>query len=155
MTNSLRLMSYAIVMLVISSCSQGFPAIAPSVGGSPKKSQALLPLQATIDLGVVIQGNSVELRSWVKNQSDKSVQVSIIESSCECLELKLSQKQVEPGERVLAHARFDGAREPAFVGALQIEVQLFDEKGMKTGKIEIPIEVVRGESKSRQALQKK
>ncbi len=98
-----------------------------------------------MDLGVVVQGQSAKLSSRIKNQSTNPVQVSKIESSCECLEVRFSRTRISPGESVLAHAHYDGVREPEFVGALQIEVQLIDDKGTKVGQIDVPIAVRAGE----------
>jgi hypothetical protein len=51
--------------------------------------------------------------------------------------------QIPAGGRVLAEVLYDGSKEPDFVGSLQIEANLLDDKGQKVGVIQIPIEVIR------------
>ena len=87
-------------MIVICSLNSCAPSAVPVIsqgGVDPAKSQAILPLRATIDLGVIDKVQSVELSTWIKNQSKISVQASKIESSCECLEVRLSQTRIAFG----------------------------------------------------------
>jgi hypothetical protein len=132
----------AVFVVGLQGCSSGnAPIISRPVEGSPPL-KASMPLSTTVDLGVVTQGQSAALKTWIKNQSDHAVQVSRIESSCECLDVRLSPMTIEPGKRALVRCHYDGAREPDFVGSLHIEVQLTDDKGMKIGQIDVPIEVI-------------
>lgn len=139
----------ATVMFVIgcSEASRPIPTapVAPVNNAAPP---AKWPLQATIELGVVRQGQVASLNVWLKNAGKSAVEVSKIQTSCECLELKLSQLLIEPGQRALAQVRYDGAREPDFVGSLQIEVELLDDKATKVGQVNIPIEVIPAETPS-------
>lgn len=120
--------------------------VTPVASGNNSATSAKWPLQATIDLGVVRQGQVASLNFWLKNSGKSPIEVSKIQGSCECLELKLSQPLIEPGQRALAEARYDGAREPDFVGSLQIEVELLDAKATKVGQVNIPIEVIPAET---------
>ena len=88
------------------------------------------------------------MKVWIKNAGKDAVRVSKIQASCECLELKLSHPELEPGQRALAQAHYDGAKEPDFIGSLQIEVELLDDKATKVGQINIPIEVISAETPS-------
>jgi len=119
---------------------------APKASGTHAAAPAKWPLLATIDLGVVRQAEVASLNVWVKNTGSSAVEVSKIQASCECLELKMTPQQIEPGQRSLAQARYDGAKEPDFTGSLQIEVELLDDKSTKVGQINIPIEVIRAET---------
>lgn len=137
-------------MIFVSGCSEGSRPVpnAPVAPVNSAPTAAKWPLQATIDLGVVRQGHVASLNVWLKNTGKSAVEVSKIQASCECLELKLSQPLIEPGQRALAQARYDGAREPDFVGSLQIEVELLDDKATKVGQVNIPIEVIPAETPS-------
>ncbi|MBS0202540.1 MAG: DUF1573 domain-containing protein [Planctomycetes bacterium] len=101
------------------------------------------PVQATIELGVVKQGESARLSVWVTNKGTQAVEATTLKTSCECLSIELSQPKIGAGERVLAHAHYDGAKEPDFVGSLHIEVELLDPAGKKIGEIAVPIEVIK------------
>ena len=106
------------------------------------------PLMTKLDLGVIVQGKSAALGCWVTNNGKNPVQVSKIESSCDCLTVTLSKQQIAPGEKILVTASYDGAKEAEFVGSLQIEVNLFDDNQTKVGQIEIPIEVISSDNSS-------
>ncbi len=129
------------MVFMLTACSRGVtPSSSPGVVANSPSS---LPLRATVNLGVVVQRQSAELNSWITNKGKSSVRVYKSESSCECLEARLSQMRIAPGERALVHVRYDGAREPEFVGSLQIEVRLVDDTGSTVGQIDVPIEVIR------------
>lgn len=145
-----RTVALLATVIIVSGCSEASrptPAAAVAPVSNPAAS-AKWPLLATIDLGVVRQGQVASLNVWLKNAGKSAIQVSKIQASCECLELKLSQPLIEPGQRALAQARYDGAKEPDFVGSLQIEVELLDDKATKVGQVNIPIEVISAETPS-------
>ncbi|MDB5342744.1 MAG: hypothetical protein JWP89_1121 [Schlesneria sp.] len=110
--------------------------------GHQERRQSTLPLQATIDLGVIVQGKSVETNRWIRFQSDKPIRITKIEKSCECIDVKFPQMKILPGEKILAHISYDGAKEPEFVGSLEIEVKLFDEKNDQIGLLKLPVEII-------------
>lgn len=112
---------------------------------SPQTSKATFPLQGNLDLGVVEQGRSVELRKWIRNDTDSAIQIAEAKSSCECLTVQFSQKQVDAKSKVLIHLHYDGAKEPHFTGSLLIEVEITDDQKKKIGQIDVPIEVVQAE----------
>ena len=97
-------------------------------------------------MGVIEQGDSSRISQWIRNQSDHEIQIAKIEKSCECLDVKIVSPQIKPGGRSLIHLSYDGAKEPEFVGGLQIEVTLFNDLGECVGKIEVPVEVVKPSS---------
>lgn len=136
----------AIVILSFDGCSPNDISVASPPAPAVVHSHDKLPVQARIDLGVVVQGQSAKLNSWITNQSQEFVEVSNIPSSCECLAVELSKMRIGPGERTLAILNFDGAKEPDFVGSLQIEVELTNDKGIKVGQIDIPVDVIRAEA---------
>jgi hypothetical protein len=138
-----------LLTLFLSGCNTATtpaPVAAPAASTSPT-----LPVKATMDLGVVFQGESARLNAWIKNHSDHEIQATQIEKSCECLEVTLSRTKIAPGERVLVRLHYDGAKEPDFLGSLLIDVQLNDDSGKNVGQIDVPIEVIRAEPDSNAA----
>lgn len=113
---------------------------------APGLSKKQFPVQSEMDLGVVVQGTSTELRKWVSNASDSPMRIAEIKTSCECLQVRLSQKQIDPQGKFLIFLHYDGAKEPDFAGSLLIEVELLDDQGQQVGRIEVPIEVVKPEA---------
>ena len=109
------------------------------------KASSVLPIQATVNLGVIFQGESSQIKQWLKNHSDKPIRIAQIFTSCECLEVHLSQLEIARGQKVLATFQYDGAKEPDFVGALQIEVTFADSDGNTVGRFNVPLEVVSSE----------
>ena len=65
--------------------------------GRPSNASSSLPIQATVDLGVIVQGESSSINQWVRNRSDKDVHAAKTEKSCECLDVRLSAKLVVSG----------------------------------------------------------
>lgn len=116
------------------------PATVPNE--NPSGTPASLPIEATIHLGVIVQGESTTFKQWVSNKGDKPVHVANIYTSCECVNLRLSKSQIAPGERVIALCSYDGKKEPDFLGSLLIEITISDENGNKVGRIEVPLEVI-------------
>lgn len=104
-------------------------------------------MSATINLGVVRQGESVRHTAWLRNNSKTAVHITDIKKSCECLEVELAEKTIEPNQRTLVDVRYDGAKEPDFVGSLQIEVELLGDDQAPVGMIEVPVEVIPGAKK--------
>ena len=115
---------------------------APKSGGASPISSGL-PLQGTIELGVVKQGESARLSVWITNKGQQAIEAATLKSSCECLSIDVSPQQIEAGKRALVNAHYDGAREPDFVGSLHIEVEVLDPAGKKVGEITVPVEVIK------------
>jgi hypothetical protein len=51
------------------------------------------------------------------------VDVARIETSCDCLDIRLPRRVIGPSEKVLARASLDLTKEPDFLGGLAIEVK--------------------------------
>lgn len=129
--------------LIIAGCRPN--ASAPTL---PKKSpldSSGLQIQASVNLGVLGQGESGRIVQWVRNTSDKKIFITQIEKSCECLEVRLRSMELLPDDRVLAAFIYDGSKEPDFVGSLLIDVKLSDAEGNNVGRIEVAVEVVSGQ----------
>ena len=141
-------MGRTVILLVIVTSMMGCKdkGVPPVRNSSPQISKSTFPLQTNVDLGVVVQGNSVELRKWIRNDTESAIQIAEAKSSCECLTVKFSQKQVDAKGKVLVHLHYDGAKEPHFTGSLLIEVEILDDQKKKVGQIDVPIEVVRAET---------
>lgn len=130
-----------LVLTAIVGCIQNPSSTGISVNGSERKKQESLPIRATIDIGVVFQGEIVQTNWWIRNQSDNPISIAKIEKSCECVDLNFTKIGVLPGKKVLVQITYDAAKEPDFAGALQIEVVLSDESGNKIGLILVSVEV--------------
>ncbi len=141
-------MGRTVILLFIAASFVGCKdnGVPPVRNSSPQNSKATFALQTNIDLGVVVQGNSVELRKWIRNDTDSAIQIAEAKSSCECLSVQFSQKQIDAKGKVLVHLHYDGAKEPHFTGSLLIEVEIMDDQKKKIGQIDVPIEVVRAET---------
>lgn len=124
-------------------CSSNSESTRASVNSSAKPQTDASPIQATIDLGVIYQGEPAGTNRWIQNQSNKSIRIEKIETSCECVNLKFSKEEISPGEKVLAHVSYDGAKEPDFVGALQIQVTVLDDNRHNVGIIQVLVEVIK------------
>lgn len=116
------------------------PATVPNE--NPSSTPSALPIEAKIDLGVIVKGESTTFQQWVSNKGDKPVLVANIYTSCECVNVRLSKSQIAPSERVIAQCSYDGKKAPDFLGSLLIEITLYDENGNKVGRIEVPLEVI-------------
>lgn len=123
-------------------CMGPTPPPAPRSNGASAISSGL-PLQATIELGVVKQGESARLSVWVTNKGKQTIEAATLKSSCECLSIDVSPQQIEAGQRSLVNAHYDGTKEPDFVGSLHIEVEVLDPAGKKVGEFTVPIEVIK------------
>lgn len=102
-----------------------------------------LPVTSAVDLGVVFQGESARLNTWVKNQGDRVIRVNKLERSCDCLIVNFFKTEIAPGDRVLVQFHYDGSKEPDFIGGLMIEVAMMDDKDVKVGQIEVSLDVIR------------
>ena len=132
-----------LVLTPMAGCSSNPESTRASVNSSARPKTESSPIQATIDLGVIYQGESAGTNRWVQNQSDKSIRIEKIETSCECVSLKFSKDEISPGEKILAQVSYNGEKEPDFVGALQIQVTLLDDNRHNVGIIQVPVEVIK------------
>ncbi len=132
---------YLILGIFLFGCTRTATPISLQSGSSPNDSSSL-PVQATVQLGVISQGASTRFANWIRNQSNRAIHNVTVNTSCECLDVSLAQTTIEAGERVLAHFTYNGGKEPDFVGSLLIEVNLSDRNGQQVGKIDVPIEVI-------------
>lgn len=110
------------------------------------KKQPAYPIHTQVDLGVLIQGESAVTHRWIKNTSEKPVTIAKVDKSCDCVDLVPAESEIAPNQRVLAKITYDGAKEPDFVGSLQVELKLLDGDGTQVGLVQIPIEVVKPET---------
>ena len=124
--------------------SQAFSNPAP-VGNGNQRSGASLPIQETVDLGVVFQGQLTTFHQWIKNRSDQEILVERINVSCDCLSVQLSKKRIAPQGRVLVSFNYDGAKEPEFTGSLAIAVEFTGADRRKFGVITASIDVVKSQ----------
>jgi hypothetical protein len=115
--------------------------LSPPPFAKPLNKSSRLPIEASIELGVIFQASLSNTSRWLTNQSDREIHVAKIEGSCECVDVRLSKSRIASGERVLAQCTYDGTKEPTFVGALAIDVILTNSEGNRIGKIDVSVEV--------------
>lgn len=85
-----------------------------------------LPLDSSetyLDMGVVPQGGRKQCDFWLSNAGDHAMEVTEIETSCDCLTIELPNRIFPPGQKVAGHALLDLRREPHFKGKLGIDVR--------------------------------
>lgn len=114
------------VVILLAGCGRE-PASAGAVGAQPAggKDQAASnsPLYCPpIDLGVLYPGEVVEHRVWLENRSDEPIEISKVETSCECVTARVETTTLCPKGRALAVFRYDGSRESIFRGSLAVAV---------------------------------
>lgn len=101
-----------------------------------------VPIQKTMDLGVLVQGESTQFRQWIRNESEHQVEVTNIEKSCDCIDVKIAESRIASRDKTLVVVTYDSSKEPDFTGGLVIEVSLWDAKRTQVGKISVPVEVI-------------
>jgi hypothetical protein len=82
----------------------------------------LTPSVPTVDLGIVPQGGHETETFSLTNAGSTPVEVARVETSCDCLAIRLARRVIGPSEKVLAQAALDLSKEPDFRGSLAIEV---------------------------------
>jgi hypothetical protein len=81
----------------------------------------LVPSVEDLDFGVLPKGAQHAITFWLHNPGKASVEISRVKTSCECLEVTLSQECIAPGSKVLASARVDFSDDRDFTGRLRLE----------------------------------
>ena len=84
-----------------------------------------LPLvlsESVLNLGDVPAGGQKQGEFWLTNRTAAPVEVSEIETSCDCLTIDLKNRVLSPGQKVVGKALLDLRREPGFTGTLSIDV---------------------------------
>jgi len=110
--------------LISPGCSHDNPVQESKAKDSPSDDTLSLPVKATIDMGVITQGESTRIRQWIQNRTASDLQVVKVDKSCDCLDVHMSKVRLAPGERALAQFIYDGKKDPEFVGSLRIEVRM-------------------------------
>jgi hypothetical protein len=103
------------------------------LGAPPQKKHSeiaasSLPLTtpAIVELGVVPEGGYAHETIVVSNRSDSAVELSRIETSCHCLDVRLMRQRLGPGEECLAIVSFDVKDDPEFRGSLAMQANCLD-----------------------------
>lgn len=135
-----------VVVCFVTGCNNSRTPAQQSEKADNTKKQSAYPIQAQIDLGVLIQGESAVTHRWIKNSSEKPVTIAKVDKSCDCVDLVPAESEIAPNQRALAKITYDGAKEPDFVGSLQVELKLLESDGTQIGLVQIPIEVVKPET---------
>jgi hypothetical protein len=86
--------------------------------------QALLVSSpATIDVGSIPAGSRCERDFYLQNLGPVPVELTEINTSCECFQIALERSLIGPGEKTKAVARIDFTHDPAFAGNLCLDAQ--------------------------------
>lgn len=99
------------------------------------------PLDVTVDLGVLRQGESREYRCWLRNPTDRPLEIKRFTSSCECLIVSSDTQCVAPGKRALLTILFDGTHDADFTGSLAVKVGVVGPNEELIGQITADVEV--------------
>jgi hypothetical protein len=81
----------------------------------------LTPAVTRLPSVTVSRGGRHELDFHLSNTSPMAVEITQIQTSCDCLRIALPQTIIRPGEKVAARARTDFADDPSFAGRLALE----------------------------------
>ncbi len=84
---------------------------------------------ALVDLGLVALAGRVDEVIALKNRGTTAVTISRVETSCDCLRVSLSEREVAAGGFVAARVMLDLAGEPDFIGNLQADVVGYSASG--------------------------
>lgn len=123
------LLGHATCLSLLFLLAAGCGGVAGSAGESVLENHSthpttlLVPSASTIDLGMVPQSGQAHEYFALTNPGTESVEVAKIETSCECLKVRLTSRTIGPTGRVLAQASLDLGNEPQFSGGLAIEVR--------------------------------
>lgn len=139
----LRTELYAgLLLMLITGCPANSGIARSPATSTTNRNTKPLPIQATIDLGVLYQGESAQSNRWITNQSDKPITIGKVQTSCECVNLQFDHQAIEAGEKALAHISYDGTKEPDFIGSLQVQITLTDSQDQTVGIVLVPVEVI-------------
>jgi hypothetical protein len=95
---------------------------------SPVSEVALWPSSEELDFGSLSSGDRREIQFQLRNTTDAPAEVTEVRTSCDCLEILLSTKSVNPREEINAKAIIDMSHDPGFSGCLRLAA-----KGMTNG----------------------
>lgn len=110
--------------------------------------ESVLAVHGDVSLGLLETGQDGGEAVWVVNTSNSKVEISAIEPSCECVEVRLAKMSWAPGERVMANVKYNGAGDASFVGAMRVEVGLFNGTS-RVGRVMVSVEVLSEEEYAR------
>lgn len=113
---------------VPSGCGTQSGAFAPATpkhiceSGNEGSSTGLAVSAEMIDFGIVPQGQERRHYVELKNTTGQPIQIGRIETTCDCLLVRLASEQLEPGETSLACLHLDLSLASEFTGTLAIDV---------------------------------
>lgn len=89
----------------------------------------LTPTPAVLELGTLSPGDVTRAELLVSNDGSLPVTVAEIRTSCPCLEVRLDEYTIQPGQTVRGQLVFDTTAEPDFAGGLSVSVTGTDSSG--------------------------
>jgi hypothetical protein len=97
------------------------PSSAAKGEAIPVGDSGLDPAVTQLDFGVVRRATKHERRFWLTNRGKTPVRLAFIETSCDCFQVVLDSKTIEPAIAVRATAVLDLNGDPHFCGRLRLE----------------------------------
>jgi hypothetical protein len=94
----------------------------PSPTIKPKGQTTLLVPSAThLDFGQVAAGTRSKKTLSLRNSSESAIKVTAIRTSCDCLQVRLDYRTIQPGEEVAVTVFLDFSDDPGFTGRLLLD----------------------------------
>jgi len=122
------------LLFALGGCVKEQPARGVASAGSVEPAGAPRPALrtvATVDLGLVGMGGRAEEVIAIENDGAAAQAISRIETSCDCLKVSLSRRDLVPGALTAARVALDFAAEPEFVGELLGGVTAYGPSGQR------------------------
>jgi Protein of unknown function (DUF1573) len=95
-----------------------------------------------IDLGVVMRGSKAWHAFWLANQNPaQQLEISRVETTCDCLSVKLTSQVIEANKRGLVRVALDTTKEPDFTGHLDVEIRFYDPNNNLIDQKTVSVEV--------------
>lgn len=111
-------------------------------GEAKKDFKQLASIPETLDFGVLSKALRKELIFHVVNSGETTIEVSRLETSCDCVEVILSTHVIPRGKTIQATAQLDLSESTTFSGKLHMTVNGFDQRGNAVLQLLINVEVV-------------
>jgi hypothetical protein len=97
--------------------------ISASSNDEARPTTLLAASQPKIDFGTIRKGGKAEATIWLYNPGEKTVQFAAVNTSCDCFQVNVQAKEVQPGGKISATAKVDLTDEPNFTGGLCLEAE--------------------------------
>lgn len=127
----------ALIVVVGCTTSEGL-----SGNTSAPHNSGLVLSTTKIDVGRVAPGSSVEATVIIRNTSSRLIIVKSVQTSCDCLSVRLSDQSVPPFGNMPVVLRIDMPAKDPFRGALALRAEGLDASGAELFSFEVDLAVV-------------